>query len=114
MRPEQNARVTCDECQETIVIRSIEEEDLQGNRVGWYFRCPRCSAKYPIASITAKGIKMLPRMKRLRDLIIESVGDSPAYEVRVEEYQRLLKAYQKCVKGPYRETEVVKRGKEEK
>jgi len=96
--------VDCNKCNKKIEKVSIQTERLTENRVGYYFLCDQCGAKYPISAISAKGQKLLSKIKRIK----HDMGKFP--ELHKSLYftlQKTIKDYQKEFQDSYTMEDVI-------
>lgn len=61
--------VICDECQRPITIHLVEAPATDGDGVVQYFDCPHCRHRYPVAHITALGLRLRVELRGLRTLL---------------------------------------------
>ncbi len=96
--------VDCNKCKKQIKKVSIQTERLTENRVGYYFLCDQCGAKYTIAAISEKGQKLLGKIKRIK----RDIGKFP--ELHKSLYftlEKTIKDYQKEFKDSYTMEDVI-------
>lgn len=75
--------VTCDRCSKKFEP-VVKEKPVKGGGAQMFIKCPRCRKQYPIANITAEGIKIRQEMQN-------ATGD---------ELMRLREEYAKHVTKP--------------
>lgn len=100
--------IVCNECSAMFKLDSVkvETEALTENRVGLFFDCPVCGAKYPFAGLTKRGKEIVDLLGDLRKQI--GLVKKPAFKKNLMNRQRtLLKEYESEVTGPYKEEEVL-------
>jgi len=104
-----SGKVFCDKCGLEFNLRKvkIEEERLVRNRLGYFFQCPHCQAKYPFASITKRGQTLLQSLKVARRDVKQAIGNRKRYPIVLSRYDKILAKYQKEVGGAYPNEEVI-------
>jgi transcription initiation factor IIE alpha subunit len=100
--------VVCDVCSAVFDMNTvaIQKEQLTNDRIGLYFVCPACGAKFPFAGITKNGIQLQKELQTISKKI-DKAKDEKTKMVYWRRYQALLDVYSKEISGPYKEEEVV-------
>lgn len=77
--------ITCDSCQVQYAPLVHERPIGQGGSIRQYLQCPHCQTQYTICDITANGVELRNRLKRM-----ERMGQTgtPPFRSLLARYQR--------------------------
>ncbi len=90
--------IECNKCNKIIGKITVQKERLINNRNGYYFACDKCGEKYPFASISDEGERLLRKINNLK---------KNRAKKDMSQIQKYLSMYYKEIKSSYTKEEIL-------
>lgn len=95
MSQQQAPTVICDKCSKPFTIE-LKERPVSGGGAEQRFRCPHCRTWFPVAYITAEGVRIRRQIKAVEQAIAQRPDDE-SLRAQLAELRTRMRAE---VRGP--------------